>query len=84
VTYPGSTPVSNATLVVTNVLTSNKHSPIGNQVQCVMGEHLCEPGDSLAIAIVYALPNMMHAVGSLCQKPDATIGGTSCFGLGLW
>jgi hypothetical protein len=28
VIYPGSTPVGNATLVVANVLTCNKHSPI--------------------------------------------------------
>jgi hypothetical protein len=27
VIYPGSTPVGNATLVVANVLTCNKHSP---------------------------------------------------------
>jgi hypothetical protein len=27
VTYPGFTPVGNATLVVANVLTCNKHSP---------------------------------------------------------
>jgi hypothetical protein len=28
VIYPGSTPVGNATLVVANVLTCNKHTPI--------------------------------------------------------
>jgi hypothetical protein len=37
VIYPGSTPVGNATLVVANVLTCNKHSHKG-------GQHLQDAG----------------------------------------
>jgi hypothetical protein len=40
VIYPGSTPVGNATLVVANVRTCNKHSPIEPQGLAHMGKGL--------------------------------------------
>jgi hypothetical protein len=41
VIYPGSTPVGNATLVVANVLTCNKHSPIMRVGWCVLVVYNC-------------------------------------------
>jgi hypothetical protein len=69
VIYPGSTPVGNATLVVANVLTCNKHSP---EVQNTLWHCTLVPKGPLwgfnlvcAIASVHKLLNLSRFVYAL-------------------
>jgi hypothetical protein len=57
VIYPGSTPVGNATLVVANVLTCNKHS---HRTQAAVGRGLAEVIRSSAACRATAAALLAH------------------------
>jgi hypothetical protein len=75
VTYPGFTPVGNATLVVANVLTCNKHSPKLREggvitlrgatgMSCVVLQawHPLDPSHQLPVRLVLLCNIMRHTV----------------------
>jgi hypothetical protein len=66
VTYPGFTPVGNATLVVANVLTCNKHSHIiaAQPHPGCMAYLACGTRDAHSLS--KQLPNLEHCVAQHC------------------